>query len=448
MNSPEVWNNKIIPLFKADLYKDCINKEDISDEIYDEPVRVQEAADGSKKETVLQKDTFLCVDFKERGRFLLKKELYGELPIRYYKEDEEATWNVALGKKMYNYIREYSQIGIGPEKRMPFRDMINWILPVSHSHPDDLMLGRFIYMSAKSHPNYIRVCGESKFGKTAIASQFNELIPFDCVSLFPKSLPALQHYLTYKVMNLNEIWNVDAETKRLLSQFLNQAADGSGTWNRGTLNPKAGGQMSYDISNLSILIYYNMPSEMDACGGDKFFDKMFDEPIRNKIFPIYLRGCINHRFITPIDREAEYQRVKPDMINWAKTVQWYSDIKQCSDGKKGGQHLIEELNKYNRKYSFAHFNTRWQTTYDTILNVIDVYSKTQEEFTMWEEKLFQRHREYQTKFVGGTMDQFINVPTVNNINSPQSINTKTNIQTQQQTKEAPTDPNFDPSKYM
>ena len=457
-----LWHNKIIPLFKADLYKDCIQQIDIIDELFDTPVRIETQPDGTKEETEMMKDTFAVVNFKERGRFLIKKDVVKELPIRYFpnKEGEPQTlWEVALGKKMYNYVVEYAQIGIKPEKRISFREMIDWILPVEHNYPDDLQILRFVYMSAKSHSNYIRVCGESKFGKTAVSSQFNELIPFDCVSLFPKSIPALQHYLKYKVMNLNEIWNVDAEARRLISQFLNQAADGSGTWNRGTMNPNVGGQMSYDISNLSILLYYNMPSEMDSCGDDKFFDKMFDEPIRNKIFPLYLRGCITHKFVAPVDREAEYQRCKLDMLAWAKTVQWYSDINTCSDGKKGNQHLIDEMHNYTRKYSFNHFNTRWQTTYDTILNVVDAYCNDQVEFDKWEELIYQRHKEYMTKFVGSCMDNFINVPEIKTINPPQTINTKNDIQivddslAQQRKADKKKliknqDGRFDPNEYM
>ena len=318
------WHYNILQAFNKEYYHGIITPAMLSDEIF------------------IKGEGYWLVNYNKQ-RWLLPTTIVNQLPIKILESE-----TMPYRNKIYHTITDYQSVRIKPEKHFGFKQLVDDI-NLKHSNPTDFKFFKILALASLVGRLNFRVSSEAGFGKDSIFSMIGFLR--NNVSIInPRTAPAVEYRLFNKVLVLNELSNLEASQRRLLQELLLLIGDYKNVYeksSRATIDTND----TYDISKLSLVIFYNNLDYYESIGKeDYFFDRMFTKAVTDRYIPFKLDGQLDMNQFTQKYSDAEIQKEllnnEAYFIKYGRSIEWYS------------QNYVSELKKKNWTYDFERLDLK------------------------------------------------------------------------------------------
>lgn len=298
---PEDFHYDALSAFNTDYFKGTLNKNHLKEEVA--------VKNGAEEEFFWQLE-------KGKTKYLLDSGLQEHLPIKV-----NITSDVSWKSKVFKHIDNYSSLRFRSEKKMSFRELVDTIAPFEHSNPETWTLYKIIALVSYVGRINVRVCTNAGFGKDSVMNVI-EALRNDVSIITPRSMAAIEYRLFNKVIVLNETANIDASERNFIQEFLLRCGDLSNSYEKSTRGSKEyKTQDTYDISKVSLMIFYNTKNYYEKTGqGIKFFDNMFTKAVCDRFFPVLFEGRLDAKqFNIEIPKHVDTSAYV-DIIH---TIEWF-----------------------------------------------------------------------------------------------------------------------------
>jgi hypothetical protein len=224
------------------------------------------------------------------------------------------------------------------------------------------------------------VSTDAGFGKDSVVNIIGQLVD-STVNIYGATFAKLEYCLSNKLMILNEMGNLKSEEKINMQEFLLAVGAYFNSYTKRTRKTKTTHEQ-YDISKLSLLIFYNLPSYyIDKA--QEYFDQLFTKAVVNRFIPFHFKGRITTNFGKIIDVDNivnEHTSVYKDII---ATINYYKS------------NNIDNI-KYDvdKSISFSNEFKRYERSFNTILKYLSEYAKDQKEFDELSKELYKCYKDY------------------------------------------------------
>jgi hypothetical protein len=311
------------------------------------------------------------------GKGFREINLAEDLPILIQKKAK-----IFCGVTGYTHIKKCASAKFRPEKKMTFRELVDTMSDsLSHTNPTHDKLYWFLAITSMLDRINFRLSTPAGFGKDSKVDIMNNLMG-NAQTVENPTIAKLEYLSFSKWLAVNEVVDIKGEEWRNLEQFL--LAVGA-MKNRVTKRSRAaaGVEEFLDVKNLSLSLFYN---DIDHYKDDeKYFDFAVKEAIRDRFFPIRLYGRYTEKFndvakvdiLTYVQDNMEtYDGMIRTLIHYKHNIQselhYYKPF--CLDKLKGKERHLLSVTK--------------------LLNIIDLYCNTQEEFNQWCKVLMDANLDY------------------------------------------------------
>jgi len=362
-------HNDCLQKFNNDLYADIFTTENIT----------------SKKKCI----TYGAEKEKYYGYFLEKgKEQYfalaehiEQLPFKALK-----TIETDYRGEVFSIILRINPITIPAKKDMSFRNLIDSLPAFQHTHPLHFTLYKLVAATAYMDRINARVSTDAGFGKDSVANIIAQLVD-STVNLYGATFAKLEYVLTNKQIILNELGNLKGDDKINMQEFLLATGAYFNSYTKRSRKTSTT-QEHYDISNLSLMIFYNLPSYYIG-KAQEYFDQMFTPAVVNRFIPFVFQGRISTSFEKLIDVNKIVEEGQQEYRNIIATLNYYRENRLSDIRFKIDESVI----------TFDKTLMRYDRTFRTILKYVAEYANDQEEFDMMSKELYNCYKTYETLLV-------------------------------------------------
>lgn len=354
-------------------HNDCIQK--FNNELYDN-IFTAENITSKHKAIKLKNDKFYGYFLeKEKVQYFMFSEQLEDLPFK-VTEFEETDYK----GEVFRVITGIKSINIPAEKKMSFRKLVDTMPAFTHTNPTHFTLYKIIAMAAYMDRINVRISTDAGFGKDSVVGIIQQLVD-STVNIYGATFAKLEYSLINKLMILNEMGNLKNEEKFSMQEFLLATGAYFNTYTKRTRKTSTT-QEQYDISRLSLMIFYNLPSYYVG-KAQEYFDQIFTRAVIHRFIPFVFEGRLTTKFEKIIDVDKitnENKDVYKDVIATLNHFR-YNNIGDIEYSIPESVVFSDELKRYER-------------TFNVILKYVAEYSLTQEEFNSLATELYNCYKNY------------------------------------------------------
>jgi hypothetical protein len=291
---------------------------------------------------------------------------------------------IPFKNKGYHLITNVKSVKFLSKQTMNYKNYIDNMLPYEHENPEEWTVWKVITDVAYRSRINVRAISYPGWGKDSPLVVLS-LLRMDVASADKPSYPKLKWMLSNKnkIIGLNEVQAIMAEEKRHLAKFY----ESTGAFEPAVVFDKRatnGVEEVAELENVSSMTFYNIPENPD----EALFDDCFHPKVAGRVFPLMLTGgshkvtALKEGFTDNITSISDDEVLAINEI--VNNQKYYEDE---------WQEVLKGREEWKIKHSFN--NNRWQRNYVTICNGLKMYSYSEEEFSKWEEVLWNMHKNYQ-----------------------------------------------------
>jgi len=360
--SEYVMHNDAISKFNAELYSDIFTEENIT----------------TNKKSLKIGDTKFYGFFLEKGRdqYFACDDFVKNLPFKVIESKEKDHKG-----DVYSFITDISSITIPAEKKMTFRHLVDIMPAFKHTHPNHWLLYKICAIASYIDRVNFRVSTDAGFGKDSVMNIIMHLV--DSMSnIYGATFAKLEFSLRNKLIILNELGNLKKEEKMQMQEFLLHVGAYFNKYVKRTRKTQTT-QEEYNISKLSLVIFYNLPSYYTG-KAQEYFDQMFTKAVTNRFIPFVFEGRLTTRFDKVLDIEKianKYRNVYKDVI---ATLTYFR------------QNIAKEI-KYEIDKDVIKFPKtlmRYDRSFNILLKYVSEYANDQSEFDTLSKELYKCYKKY------------------------------------------------------
>ena len=279
----------------------------------------------------------------------------------------------------YLHIKKFQSAKFKPEKHLTFRELFDTFSnSLNHSNKEHYKILWFFAMASMISRINFRLSTPPGFGKDSVVDIMGNLI--GNASTIENPTVAKLEYLSFsKWLAVNEVVDITKAEWRNIEQYLLSAGAMKPKINKRSRSRGIVGEV-LDISKLSLSLFYNDIDQYPD--SDKYFDKVTKKAVKDRFVPIRLFGTY----------KEDFNKINTVNINTFvdNNMKKYEDIIRSFIYYK--HNILSEQHYYKRKVS--NLPERHKTSIGKVLNLIDAYCITQEEYTFWENKLYSAIEDY------------------------------------------------------
>lgn len=361
VNKEFSMHNDVLSRFNTELYKDILSEENISSK------KIVVTLDGEKYYGYYLE--------KGKEKYFCPPEIIEKLPFKVTKSEERD-----FKGEVFKYIKSVASIKIPAEKRMTFRELVDTIPYFSHSNPTQWTLYKIISYTAYCDRINARISTEAGFGKDSLVNIFIQLVN-STKNIYGATFAKLEYNLTNKLLIFNEMGNLKDDDKSNMQEFLLAIGAYYNDYLKRTRKTSTT-QEEYDISKVSLLIFYNLP-EYYTSKNQQYFDQMFTKAVCNRFIPFHFSGVLTTKFGKVFDIDEVLNANRQLCKDAIATINWYKNNNVKDIKYKVGDY-----------FTFTKENERYARTFTTILKYVAEYSETQEEFDELSNMLYTCYQNY------------------------------------------------------
>lgn len=315
---------------------------------------------------------------KEKQLYFMLADLFNELP---FKAPEQSMIETDYKGDVFTLITPpVTTIKFTAEKKLSFRDLIDYAPNFEHSEPLHYTLSKIIGYTAIIDRINARIVTDAGFGKDSIAELLQQLVG-GVPNLYGATFAKLEYLLNNKVIVLNEMGNLSSTEKSIMQNFLLAAGAYFNVYTKRTRKTTMTQEM-YDISKLSLLIFQNLPSYY-INQGQEYFENMFTPAVPHRFMPFVFEGRLTTNFESSIDAERLVEDHDSLYKYIISTVKYY----QKNKPKTIDYEIPDEV-------KFSKHEKRHERTFMTVLKYMSEYASDQDEFNVLSKELYDCYRRY------------------------------------------------------
>ena len=358
------FHNDCITEFNTELYANIFTEENIT----------------SKKKAIkigVNPEPFYGF-YLEKGRevyFVLDNDSK-ELPFKIV-ESEETDYK----GEVFKIITRVCPITIPAEKRMSFRELVNKTPSFKHTNQYHFLLYKIIAIASHMDRVNYRVSTGAGFGKDSVVSIISQLVD-STANLYGATFAKLEFVLMNNLIILNELGNLKKDEKINMQEFLLAVGAYFNTYTKRTRRTNTT-QEQYDVSKLSLIIFYNLP-EYYRNKAQEYFDQMFTKAVINRFIPFVFEGQLTTAFDTVIDSHMIMEKNRALYKDVIATLNYFKENKLNSIKYVVDKSVIK----------FSDELMRYERTFNTLLKYVAEYADSQEEFDGLSKELFRCYKNY------------------------------------------------------
>lgn len=322
-------------------------------------------------ELVKDNDRYL-VDFKDKHPLKV-------LPIKVFDVEEVASSGTA-----YYRVDNYTVARFKADKKMSFRELVDILCQHSHSNPKHQKLLMLQALAAYMTKTFFRVCSPPSSGKDSTVTTLQNIMS-RVFNLNNPSAAKLSLRTNAEWLVINEVAEIENKDWKVISQFLFSAGDRKTTIEKPTRAFQGVGE-TLDVSDLSISIFYN---DLHLYKDRKnYFDERTTGAIHDRFVAFRVYGGFEEDW-SAIHR-IDYEKIVD--LNHG----FYRDI--ISTILYFKEEMQSELTRYNHDMLYdllPPLSSRHRDSLTLLLNIIDLYVESKEEFHAWCIVLAESIQDYQ-----------------------------------------------------
>jgi len=352
------WHYNLLSKFKEDVYRNVINNNNkIRQKHFD-----FDDIDESDWWWIIHNKTNYLISTKSSFPLKIKAE-----PVKKY-----------IGSEIYYVCSETTPMSFKGEKYHSFKELVNEFASLKHTEPKYFLLYKLIFLTSLLTRINVRVCSPSNFGKDSVIKIGGDLLN-NCISISPSSMASVEYRLFSRVLALNEVSLISQEEHNFVRKFLLLCGEFKNLYEKSTRGSKLHGTYDiYDLKNLSLILTYNPLSYYEERNkANQFFDMVFDYAVLDR-FPAFLfKGSLDMAQFDVQDRyDYEYYR------KITKSIIYYQE------------NYEKELHNYDVDWDKLNLKGRHRIVFKRIVDTIDVYSETEQEFNELVDLLHSCYKNY------------------------------------------------------
>ncbi len=332
----------------------------------------------SKKKSIKIGDEKFYGFFLEKGRnsYFALDEQVKNMPFKVLESAEHD-----YKGEVFTFITKIDPIEIPAEKRIPFRALIDYIPAFKHSNPLHFKLYNIVAKTAYIDRINSRISTDAGFGKDSIVNIIAHLNN-SIYNMYGGTFAKLEFALINKLIVLNELGNLKGDDKHNFQEFLLATGAFFNTYTKRTRKGKLT-QEQYDVSKLSLLLFYNLPSYY-INKNQEYFDQMFTEAVINRFIPFVFEGRITSKFEKVIDVHNIVERNGQTYKDTIATLNYW----RANPAREINYKVDDDVVKFGIKFK------RYERTFYTILKYVSLYAESQKEFDMLTKELYACYKKY------------------------------------------------------
>lgn len=319
----------------------------------------------------------------KRDYLLLNKDLT-KLPLRI-----KETKVIKEGNSIYHFIQRCSSVGFTPEKNYTFKELINEFYNVSHNNHPNFILFKIIAMASYIERINLRICSNVEFGKDGTFAVLRYLTNQVAIFSKPRTMAKLEYGVVNRVLVVNELVPKTEEEKRNIGDFLLDMGDFKPIYEKKSRGSAVHGTRdSYDITNTSLVIFYNIIQEIAPSDKEWYFDNVFGTQITERYLPLKVNGKVD---VGQFGQKTLYnEHTDEELLKIARTIEWYK------------QNYESQLKPYKADLSFIKISGRQRKSFERITYFLNLYSNDEHEFKQLVNMLLKCYYDYENMIKNNT----------------------------------------------
>lgn len=308
--------------------------------------------------------------FKNEVSYLV--DIGDKMPHEVLPIEVSSSQEIANGGNAYQFVEGYKEVRLSAEKKMSFRELVDLFSSHSHSNPKHKKLLVFLSFCNYFNRSFFRICSPPSAGKDSAVATLRDLVG-RCYTLNNPSAAKLSLRTSAKWLVISEVANIEKKDWRIISQFLLDAADNRTTIEKPTRAFGGVGE-TLDVSKLSIGVFFNDFQTYEEKDG--YFDNIVSKATRDRFCPMRMYGehLEDWNEIYKIDYAKEVDASHDFYTDAIYTINYY-DV-----------NFEDEIHRYKHDLLYRmlpKLSNRHKTSLTHLLNTIDIYCESQEEFDGW-----------------------------------------------------------------
>ena len=310
-----------------------------------------------------------CVFLEKNGKkYILPSKYEKEMPLNPYETFE--CYLKEADKTIYTFIVQPRSVKINPDKTLSLKDLVAVFNPLTHTDDKTWTFLKLQAIGAKAKGCKFRLCSPPSTGKNS-NSTIIHCITNDTVKISKPTLPKMETLLYFnQQVVLDELTSLTASHVRELEPFFLTMGDESPTFTKHSL-AKNRDLNEVDVTRSSIVFTYNDPVSLGE--GSKFFDDLWQskEAFQNRYPALFLEGKI----VSSLPKLSYKESVSIMENNFDRLAMISKNLVYYF------KHLSDELHGYDR--SKLRMSGRHKANFEGVIDALDVFSDSQEEFDRW-----------------------------------------------------------------
>jgi len=388
----ESWNYSVWGAFSERLYSKSLNPEHLTDnggESFIDTVFKIDEVSRDIEEVLVKPAKFRDCVFAQKGekRYIIPTTYVREMPfnpVSIYECQIKKS-----DKRKWLFVTEINSLNINGDQTMEFKLFIDEWNPIGHTNPVHFKLSKMIAIATKHKRTNLCLCSEPEFGKNCHYTIMNYIIPDVCRVAKPtlaKFETALYFNSVFIPDELTSLKNADVCE---LEPTILSVTDVSPEYNKHSMAQKKEMNKT-NLLEKSLVFTYNRPQDLaDPKTGDMkgtFFDDLWNNPaaIKSRLPQLLLTGTVIEKVksLNPQQSEKMMKEEFESLRVVAKAYAYYCE------------NLSKHLHNYRYPESVNRLSNRHATNIQGVIDVMDAYSDTQEEFDGWVEVLMNSIKAY------------------------------------------------------
>ena len=308
--------------------------------------------------------------FKTNLSYLV--DLGDKLPQDVLPIEVQDSKEIANGGSAYQFITNYREVRLSAEKKMGFRDLVDTLAMHKHENPTHKKLIIMIGLCSYLNRAFFRIASPRSFGKDSAVAMMRDLVG-RCYTLTNPSTAKLALRTSGKWLVISEVSGIKKADWRTISQFSLDAADNRTTIEKPTRAFEGVGE-TLDVSNLSISFFFNDKQHYPSDG--EYFDDVANIQLKDRFCPLRMYGEHTEKWsdLYKIDYKKHVDENHKFYTDIIYTINFYEE------------EFESELSRYNHDLLYKlhpQLSDRHSTSLTHLLNTIDLYCESQDEFNGW-----------------------------------------------------------------
>lgn len=371
----DFWSYSILKEWKRNIYKSCLTHDDYMGsaqaEFYDTVIKIN--AEGVAVPVEVEPENLRKVVRmkKDNRKFMLPLEYEDKLPLlvtEYFECQLKPS-----DKTIYRFVFKGKSMNIPADNmNKSFKEFIDGFNPVEHESPDDWTFLRLLTIASKYKSVKCCVCSPPSTGKNANFMVVHHILD-KCPRLSgPTPARMYQAIVNNDVVIIDELTSVKGEMVKDIEGMVLQLGDNSTEYIKHSQT--VGRQLKEaDLVKKSIIFTYNRLTDIGK--KSTFFDDKWNNPaaFRSRFPQFLLKGKVIGD--APV---YSYYEIKQKLKQYGDNIK--EQAKQLSYWT---QNIAQHLHNWDQ--SKLNIKGRHKSNLSGLIDAVDCYCESQEEFDAWVE---------------------------------------------------------------